>query len=74
MQIFGADHSPDDLPGAFAVWVSSPEAHFLHGRYVESKWDVEEMMNGEVAKRLEDDRHFLKIGVHGLEGAVHTVV
>lgn len=46
----------------------------MHGRYVESRWDVEELKNGEVAKRIEDDPYFLKVGVHGLAGAVHTVI
>lgn len=32
------------LPGAFAVWLASPEAAFLNGRYVKATWDVEETM------------------------------
>lgn len=74
VQITSPDRSPDDLPGAFTVWLSSPEAQFLHGRYVESNWDVEEMMNGEVAKRIQDDPHFLKVGVSGLVSAMKTTV
>lgn len=74
MKIVSADYLPDDLPGAFTVWASSPEAQFLHGRFVESNWDVEEMKNGEVAKRIEDDPHFLKVGVLGLVGAMNTTI
>jgi NAD(P)-dependent dehydrogenase (short-subunit alcohol dehydrogenase family) len=32
------------LPGAFAVWLASPEAAFLNGRYVKATWDVEELI------------------------------
>lgn len=66
--LIGADLLPDNLPGAFTVWAASPEARFLHGRFVWSSWDVDEMKHGEVAKRIEEDPHFLKIGVLGLVG------
>ncbi len=55
-----------DLPGQFAVWAASPEATFLHGRFVWTEWDVDEMRNGEFRKRIEEDPHYLKIGVKGL--------
>ena len=32
------------LPGDFAVWLASPEADFLNGRYVWAAWDVDEMI------------------------------
>lgn len=32
-----------ELPAAFAVWLASPEADFLRGRFVWSSWDVEEL-------------------------------
>ncbi|KAH6960124.1 hypothetical protein DER45DRAFT_627163 [Fusarium avenaceum] len=54
------------LPGAFAVWCASPEALFLHGRFVWAAWDVDELKSGPVRKRLEKDVNFLRIGVHGL--------
>lgn len=31
------------LPGDFVVWVVSPEAAFLKGKYVFVNWDVDEM-------------------------------
>ncbi|KAI1063146.1 hypothetical protein LB507_005555 [Fusarium sp. FIESC RH6] len=58
------DH--EDLPGAFAVWAASPEAAFLHGRFVWAAWDVEELKNGPLRERLEKDANFLKVSVNGL--------
>lgn len=58
------DH--EDLPGNFAVWATSPEAAFLHGRFVWANWDVEELKNGVVAKQIQEDEHFLKVGIEGL--------
>jgi NAD(P)-dependent dehydrogenase (short-subunit alcohol dehydrogenase family) len=34
----------DELPGHFCVWVTSPEADFLGGRYVWAAWDVDELI------------------------------
>ncbi|OCL09129.1 putative short-chain dehydrogenase [Glonium stellatum] len=33
----------ENLPGAFLVWLASPEAKFLKGKFVWVNWDVEEM-------------------------------
>lgn len=57
--------SPENLPGNFAVWAASPEATFLHGRFVWANWDVEELKNV-VGSRISKDEHFLKVGVEGL--------
>lgn len=35
------DHG--DLPAHFCVWVASPSARFLQGRYVYANWDVGEL-------------------------------
>lgn len=52
------------LPGAFAVWLASPEAEFLNGRYVKATWDVGEMMaKKEVWEDPEVGTFALKIGV-----------
>jgi hypothetical protein len=56
-----------NLPGAFAVWAASKEASFLHGRYVFSSWDVEELAKSEIISRLEADRDYLKMNVKGLQ-------
>ncbi|KAI1770710.1 NAD(P)-binding protein [Hypoxylon cercidicola] len=54
------------LPGNFAVWAASPEAAFLHGRFVWASWDVDGMKNGEVRKRMDEDPYYLQVGVKGL--------
>ncbi|GAW23753.1 hypothetical protein ANO14919_133290 [Xylariales sp. No.14919] len=55
-----------DLPGHFAVWAASPEAKFLHGRFVWASWDVEKLQNGEIRRRIDGDPAYLKIGINGL--------
>ncbi|KAK9423157.1 putative Short-chain dehydrogenase [Seiridium unicorne] len=60
-----------ELAGAFAVWASTKEAAFLHGRYVWAPWDVTELANGPVRKRINEDPDFLRVGVVGLKGS-HT--
>jgi NAD(P)-dependent dehydrogenase (short-subunit alcohol dehydrogenase family) len=57
------------LPGAEAVWLASPEARFLHGRFIWASWDVDELKSDEIRKAIAEDVEFLKIGVHGLKGA-----
>jgi len=59
------DADDENLPGQHAVWLASPEARFLHGRFVASHWDVDELRSAETAKLLEDF-HFLRVGVVGL--------
>ena len=39
------------LPGDFAVWLASPEAIFLAGKFVWAQWDVDELLT--VKGRLE---------------------
>ncbi|KAK6857947.1 hypothetical protein PG995_005646 [Apiospora arundinis] len=55
-----------DLPGQFAVWAASPEAAFLHGRFVWNEWDVDEMKSGDLRKKIDENPTFLQIGVHGI--------
>ncbi|KAJ2982510.1 hypothetical protein NQ176_g1338 [Zarea fungicola] len=40
-KIAALDHV--DLPGHFAVWLTSGEAEFLRGKFVFANWDVEEL-------------------------------
>ncbi|CAF3540928.1 unnamed protein product, partial [Fusarium graminearum] len=56
----------ENLPGHFAVWAATPEARFLHGRFVWANWDVEELRDGPVREQIDQDEHFLKVGVEGL--------
>lgn len=55
------------LPASSAVWLASPEARFLHGRFIWASWDVDELKTGEVRKKIDEDIAFLKVGVHGLK-------
>ncbi|KAK9234767.1 hypothetical protein V1525DRAFT_459135 [Lipomyces kononenkoae] len=57
----------ENLPGQFAVWAASPEARFLHGRFVWAKWDVTELREGSLRIRIDEDNDFLKVGVVGIQ-------
>lgn len=35
---------PVDLPGHFVVWLSSPEAQFLNGKFACANWDIDELL------------------------------
>jgi hypothetical protein len=63
--VWMADCDVAELPGNFAVWAASPEAEFLHGRFVWANWDVDELRS-DVPKRIEEEANFLKVGVVGL--------
>ncbi|KAF2500620.1 NAD(P)-binding protein [Lophium mytilinum] len=54
-----------NLAGAFAVWAASKEAAFLHGRYVMTSWDVNELAQNDGAT-LKEDADYLRIGMIGL--------
>ncbi|KIK66731.1 hypothetical protein GYMLUDRAFT_238967 [Collybiopsis luxurians FD-317 M1] len=62
------------LPADYAVWAASPEASWLHGRFVWAHWDVDEFreaalnrdQNSEIGKRLAEEEGYLKVGVSGL--------
>ncbi|KAM7195416.1 NAD(P)-binding protein [Rhypophila sp. PSN 637] len=58
------------LPGNFAVWAATDEAEFLHGRWVEAHWDVDELKSVKFRERLEGDRYFLRMGLYGVESLV----
>lgn len=68
-----AQEVPKDLPiwddpslsAHTAVWLAGKDATFLHGRFVWSNWDMEELMG--MKNRVESDPAFLKIGVTGVE-------
>ncbi|KAF9060510.1 short-chain dehydrogenase/reductase [Rhodocollybia butyracea] len=55
------------LPADFSVWAASPEASWLHGRYVWPHWDVSELKADlEVQKQVQGKGGYLKVGVEGL--------
>ncbi|MCJ1255952.1 hypothetical protein MMC24_003771 [Lignoscripta atroalba] len=63
---FGENDAPwdnVDLPGQTALWLASPEAAFLAGRFVWSNWDVEELKAR--ADEIGKSQHLLKIGLIG---------
>lgn len=62
--------SIDRLCGDFAVWATTKEAEFLHGRFVWASWDVEELSTGELRKRIDEDYFFLRASVSGLRGGL----
>ncbi|KAJ9609584.1 hypothetical protein H2200_005911 [Cladophialophora chaetospira] len=53
-----------ELPANFMVWLSSPEAAFLKGRFVWANWDVKELL--EKKQALEADPTLLTWGVLNL--------
>ncbi|KAM6504656.1 hypothetical protein FSOLCH5_015391 [Fusarium solani] len=57
----------EDMPGQFALWAASPEARFLHGRFVWAGWDVDELRDGELRQRIDQDEYFLRVGVVGIQ-------
>ncbi|KAF5006794.1 hypothetical protein FDECE_6849 [Fusarium decemcellulare] len=64
--IKGLVFDDENLPGHFAVWAANPEARFLHGRFVWANWDIEELQSGPIRQQIDQDEHFLKVGVEGL--------
>ncbi|GAW03306.1 short-chain dehydrogenase reductase [Lentinula edodes] len=55
------------LPADYAVWAASPEASWLHGRFVWAHWDVDELKaDKNILKRLEEEKGFLKVAIQGL--------
>ncbi|MCJ1485125.1 hypothetical protein MMC06_005298 [Schaereria dolodes] len=52
-----------ELGGDFSVWICSPEAEFLKGRFVWAEWDVDEMRAKE--KQIQNDPGLLNLGLGG---------
>ena len=44
LSLQNTDQTPVDLSGDFCVWLCSPEAAFLRGKFVWVNWDVEELV------------------------------
>ncbi|OAA60287.1 NAD(P)-binding domain protein [Niveomyces insectorum RCEF 264] len=57
-----------ELAGGLAVWAASKESAFLHGRYIISNWDVDELAEGETKAHLEENPDYLRLAVIGLRG------
>lgn len=54
-----------ELPGDFCAWAATPQAHFLHGRFVWANWDVDELIQRQGS--INGDSGMLKIGLQGVE-------
>lgn len=50
------------------MWLATEQAGFLHGRFVWSLWDVDELATGEIRKRIDSDPYFLRLSIVGLDG------
>ncbi|KAF2140289.1 uncharacterized protein K452DRAFT_231027 [Aplosporella prunicola CBS 121167] len=57
-----------ELPGAFCVWLSNPEADFLKGRFVWANWDVEEL-KARAAEIVEKDLLTVRLSGWPTEGS-----
>lgn len=62
MAYFGADSDLVSLPASFCVWLASPEARFLKGKFLWANWDVDELRAQ--AKEIEATSQ-LSIGLDG---------
>ncbi|KAK8184870.1 uncharacterized protein BKA78DRAFT_256662 [Phyllosticta capitalensis] len=51
----------ESLPAGFAVWLTSPAAAFLRGRFVFAAWDVDEMVA--MKERFESEPGLCRIGL-----------
>jgi hypothetical protein len=49
------------LPGDFSVWLASPEAEFLNGRFMWAQWDVDELIS--LKERVVADPTYLTIAL-----------
>ncbi|KAE9395769.1 hypothetical protein BT96DRAFT_997360 [Gymnopus androsaceus JB14] len=50
------------LPADFSVWAASPEASWLHGRFLWAHWDVDELKaDSKMLKQFEDESGFMKV-------------
>lgn len=54
-----------ELPGQFILWLNSPEAQFLRGRYVWVNWDVDELKSR--AKEIQADPFLLRVHLGGVK-------
>jgi len=58
-----ADSSLVKLPAHFLLWMTSPEAKFLNGRFVWCNWDVDQLKAK--AKELETSPQMLTSNILG---------
>lgn len=63
MQFWLTTNNAVELPGCFQVWLASPEAEFLKGKFVWVNWDVEELKAR--ADEIKDSL-LLRVSLHGV--------
>lgn len=51
------------LPAHFSVWIASPEAMFLKGKFVWANWDIDELKS--IADEVEESM-LLRICLNGV--------
>lgn len=51
----------EKVPGDFSVWLASPEAEFLNGRFVWAQWDVDELIS--LKEKVAADPSYLTISL-----------
>lgn len=60
------------MPAHFAVWVSSPEAKFLRGKFVSCNWDVDELKKA--AEKIKETSGLFRTGLNGVEYSPELLV
>ncbi|KAK4224470.1 hypothetical protein QBC38DRAFT_458237 [Podospora fimiseda] len=63
-----------ELPAQTVVWAATDDAKRFHGRYLAAWWDVDELKGSEIGKKLDEDWHFLRVGVKGIDTIYRTPV
>ncbi|KAM0552423.1 hypothetical protein ACHAPJ_007984 [Fusarium lateritium] len=56
----------ENLPGHWAVWAATLQAAFLHGRFAWAAWDINDLVSGDVRKRIDNEKDFLTLKLVGL--------
>lgn len=54
-----------ELPAHFAVWISSPEAAFIRGKFVFCNWDVDELKKA--SKKITETDGLFNTGLNGVD-------
>jgi hypothetical protein len=62
LEYYEANFDLVSLPGSFNLWLASPEARFLKGKFLWANWDVDELKAR--AKEIESSAQ-LSIGLTG---------
>jgi hypothetical protein len=50
------------LPASFIIWLASPEARFLKGKFVWANWDIDEL---KAQAKMIEEAAYLSVGLVG---------